>query len=669
MNLARLLRPRSIAVLGGGWAANVVAQCAKMGFDGEVWPVHPSKPEIGGAPAFPSLAALPSAPDATFIGVNRAATIETVRELAAMGAGGAVCFASGFAETEDGRALQSALVEAAGAMPVLGPNCYGLINYLDGALLWPDQHGGKRVEKGVAIVAQSSNILINLTMSARGLPLAYAVAAGNQAQTDLAAIASGLIDDPRVSAIGLHIEGLADAARFAAFAEKARARDIPVAAIRIGRSDAARAAAFTHTASLSGADAAARAFYRHLGVPLLESLPAFLETLKLLHVHGPLPGADIASLSCSGGEAALMADSADGRRAHFRPLTPTQTEAVRATVNPLVSVANPFDYHTFDWGNGPRMTATFAAMMRAGFDLSLLVIDFPRRPQCDDDAWVPAVDSFAAAAKQTGARAATLSTLPECLPEDWAARLLALGLAPMTGIDDTLAAIGAAAEIGAASPAPFQAPNPPARPRLLDEAEAKTALAAHGLTIPQGRRAATPEAAAKAAGTLGFPVALKTLGLAHKTEAGAVRLNLASAAEVRDAAASMPPGDGFLVERMAGKGVELLIGVVHDPQYGLMMTVAAGGVMTELLADSASFLLPAPEAEIRAAIESLKVAKLLAGWRGAPPADLDAAVAAAEAIASFALANAPRLAELDVNPLIVQARGAVAVDALIRMED
>ncbi len=192
--LSRLLRPSSIAVIGGGaWCANVIAECRKIGFAGPVWPVHPTKTEVAGLRAYPTIADLPEAPDATFIGVNRAASIDTLRALAARGAGGAVCFASGFreaaAETGDGAELEAELVAAAGPMRILGPNCYGFLNLLDGAALWPDQHGALRVERGVALITQSSNIAINLTMQTRGLPIAYAVTAGNQAQTGMAEIA------------------------------------------------------------------------------------------------------------------------------------------------------------------------------------------------------------------------------------------------------------------------------------------------------------------------------------------------------------------------------------------------------------------------------------------------------------------------------------------------
>ncbi len=167
-----------------------------------------------------------AAPDASFIGVNRELTIDIVRQLRDRGAGGAVCFASGFseseAEAEGGTQLQARLIEAAGEMPVLGPNCYGFINYLDGALLWPDQHGGARVERGVAILTQSSNIAINMTMQRRGLPLAFVITAGNQAQTSQAAMAMAMVADPRITAIGLHIEGVGSVRELEALADAAR---------------------------------------------------------------------------------------------------------------------------------------------------------------------------------------------------------------------------------------------------------------------------------------------------------------------------------------------------------------------------------------------------------------------------------------------------------------
>ena len=192
-DLSRLLRPRSVAVIGGGvWCENVVQQCRAIGFCGPIWPVHPTRFKIAGEVAFSELAALPDTPDAVFVSVNRMLTVQIVAKLAAMGAGGATCFASGFREAQlenkDGADLQDQLRIAAGDMPIFGPNCYGFLNYLDGVALWPDNHGGVRVDCGVAIVTQSSNVAINLTMQSRALPLAYVVTVGNQPQTGLAQI-------------------------------------------------------------------------------------------------------------------------------------------------------------------------------------------------------------------------------------------------------------------------------------------------------------------------------------------------------------------------------------------------------------------------------------------------------------------------------------------------
>jgi len=409
--LERLLRPKSIAVFGGAQAAAVVAQSIKMGFAGDIWPVHPTKDEVAGRKAYRSVAELPGAPDAAFVGVNRHLTIEVIKALAERGAGGAVCFAAGFLETEaydeDGERLQAELVAAAGEMPIIGPNCYGLINYADGALLWPDQHGGIRLAdggRGVAIITQSSNIAINMTMQKRGLPIAFLMTAGNQAQTGLSEMALGLIEDERVTSLGLHIEAFDSVAGFERLAARARELKKPIIAMKVGRSEQARQATVSHTASLAGSDAASGAFLKRLGIARVDSIPAFIEALKLLHVTGPLPGYKLSSMSCSGGEASVMADSAEGRWVHFPTLSAEHRAHVKSTLGPLVAVANPLDYHTFIWNNEPAMTATFTAMVSGGFDLNMLVLDFPRPDRCSDVDWWATLRAFEAALKTNKAR-------------------------------------------------------------------------------------------------------------------------------------------------------------------------------------------------------------------------------------------------------------------------
>lgn len=193
-------------------------------------------------------------------------------------------------------------------MALLGPNCYGFINYLDGSLLWPDQHGGERVSKGVAIITQSSNIAINLTMQKRGLPIAFISSVGNQAQVSLSDIGSTILDDPRVTALGLHIEGIHDVTAFEELVMKANSLRKPIIALKVGASDQAQLATISHTASLAGSDAGAKALFTRLGVIQVNNLTTFLEALKLAHVVGKLPNAEVISMSCSGGEASLMAD-------------------------------------------------------------------------------------------------------------------------------------------------------------------------------------------------------------------------------------------------------------------------------------------------------------------------------------------------------------------------
>ncbi|TWF58290.1 acetate--CoA ligase family protein [Neorhizobium alkalisoli] len=678
-SLDRLTRPKTIAVFGGKEAGRVVEQCRKMGYEGEIWPVHPTKADVHGYPCYRSVADLPGSPDASFVGVNRQLTIEIVRELAERGAGGAVCYASGFreavSELADGDDLQAALVEAAGDMPILGPNCYGFINMLDGALMWPDQHGMLRTESGVAVLTQSSNIACNISMQQRGLPLAYLMTAGNQAQTGLADLACTVIQDPRVTAVGLHVEGFDSLEALERLANLSRQLKKPVAMLKVGKSEAAQLATVSHTASLAGNDKVSSALLARLGIARVKTLPELLETLKLLHLCGPLDTNEISSMSCSGGEASLMADAGVGRNISYRALRPEQLKPLRETLGQMVTLANPLDYHTFVWGNGEKQTTAFSAMMQGGYALNLVVLDFPRRDRCDAADWQTTVDAIVAAHRATGANAGVVTSMAENLPEDVAISLMREGVVPFYGIEEALAAAEAAAFIGVAwrmqADEPLLQMSPTAGEAVtLNEDEAKRELAAYGLPVPAGLVEMSAEAAADAAERLGFPVALKGRGVAHKTEAGAVKLNLKSREDVLAAAHAMAGvAQGYLVEKMAGRPVaEIIIGALRDPVAGLVLTVGAGGILVELLEDSALITLPASPEAISEAIGGLKIKKLLDGYRGGPKGDIVALERAIASVAAYLAANAAAVDELDINPLMVlsEGEGVVAVDALIR---
>lgn len=665
-DLSRLLNPQTIAVIGGGaWCGAVIDAARRIGFSGKVVAVHRDGCEVAGLRPVRRIEEIGEPIDAAFIGINRYATIDAVAALAALGAGGAVCFASGFteaaAEDEDGAGLQARLVQAAGDMAVLGPNCYGLVNALDRVAIWPDQHGMRPVGCGVAMLTQSSNIAINLTMQRRALPIAYMIACGNMAQTSQAGIAAALLDDDRVTAIGLHVEGFGALRDWEALAAKARERGVPLVVLKVGRSVQARAATVSHTASLAGSDAGAQAFLDRLGIARLHSLPELLETLKLLHCAGPMSSNRIASISCSGGEASLIADMAMGRDLVFPPLSAARKCRLGDALGPMVALANPLDYHTHVWRDAAAMARAWGAMTGDGIDLTLSIVDYPHTDATD---WDCATSAALAVRAQTGARFSVVASLPELMPDDVAARLMAGGVVPMHGLAEALAAVEAAARPVPPLADPVLLPGKAGADTILSETAAKAALAAFGLAVPRGVTVPASQTAA-ALRALSGPFAVKGVGLAHKTEHGAVRLGVAAGA-VAGAARDIGTDMVRIEEMIAGGVAELLIAVIRDPAHGFVLTLGAGGVLTGIWRDSVSLLVPASRQAVRAALGRLRCAPVLAGYRGRPAADMGAVLDAVQALQAYVVANADTLAEVEVNPLICTPVGAVAVDALIR---
>jgi len=673
LNLRRLFSPKSIAVIGGGkWCKNVLRNCQEIGYSGDLWSVHPNRDSVAGIRAYPNVTDLPGAPEACFIGVNRNATIDVVENLSTKQAGGAICYANGFleasGEADSGAELQNQLLDAAREMPLIGPNCYGFVNYLDGALLWPDQHGGKRVDAGVAIVTQSSNIAINLTMQRRGLPIAYVVTAGNQAQIGFAEIGAALLADDRVTALGLHIEGIGNITELNALSDTARALGKSVVALKVGRSDQAQAATLSHTASLAGSDAGAAALFDRLRIAQVESLPEFLEALKFQHVVGPLRTGKIASMSCSGGEASLMADAAVGHRVNFPELNEMQTKGLRKVLGPMVKLANPLDYNTHIWPDTSKLSATFTAMMDPGLSLGLVVLDFPRTDRCDASDWDNVIDAVSTTRVSTGQPMGIVTSLSENMPEDIAIRLIELGIAPLCGLSEAIKAVEIATQLGQTREKQ-ELPLLPLQPKnvtLQSEAFAKAAIAEFGVPVPKNKVVASPEQATRAARSIGFPVALKGTGIAHKTEMAAVILNLLSEDDVSSAVKKMAV-EGFLVEEMIGDSVcELLVGVVLDPAHGYVLTLAAGGVLTELMQDSVSLLIPTSADAVEISLRNLRVFPLLDGYRGATRANIGAIVQAVMAVQTYTCAHHGYIQEIEINPLICGQHRAVAADALVR---
>jgi acetate---CoA ligase (ADP-forming) len=689
VDIQRLIAPRSIALIGASvWTDAVAAGNVAIGYSGALWRVHPSRPSTAATTYYRSVAELPGAPDAAFLAVPNHEAPNVAAELAARGAGGFVCFTAGFSETgtEAGNRLTRELAGNAGSLPYFGPNCYGYVNFFDKVAMMPDQIVGSPIERGVAVICQSGTIALTLMFNQRSVPIGCLFTVGNQTRLAVEDLIENLCDDARVTAFGLYLEGIKNPERFAHAAARARAAGKPIAVIKSGRTAAAARTAHSHTGALAGADEVFEAFCRQSGIARCDTLGTLCETLKLFHTGGPLPGRKVLVMGASGGDMAMTADVSRELDLDFAPLLPARAASLREVLTDRVTIANPFDIHTYLWFDPPALKRVFSEVLHSGYDAAGFMLDSPPEGRADSAAYDAVIDVFIEAAQAAPTRAALIASLPETISPRIRQRCLDGGVVPLQGQREALEALSLAGGTGAAwkSNPSVQLHLPPsaASPTgisgasgiyALSEHEGKAALADFGVRVPRGKLVAT-HAAAEAALALGFPVVIKASGahLEHKTEMGGVVLNVRTEADARSAAERLAKlSDTVLVEEMFTDGVaEVLIGVIVDPQFGQVLVLGAGGVFTEIMSDSVSLLPPWTRASIESALQRLTIRKLFSGYRGKAAADVDALIGAILGVASYASANLATLVELDVNPVIVRpaGSGAVAVDTMIRLK-
>jgi acetyl-CoA synthetase len=683
--MQRLIAPRSIALIGAGdWTDAVAAGSVAAGFNGTLWRVHPGRASTPSVKYYRTVDELPEAPDAAFVAVPNREAPGVAAALARRGSGGFVCFTAGFSETAsaEGAELTQALIAAAGAMPFFGPNCYGFVNFFDSVALWPDQVVGAPLQSGVALLCQSGTIALTLMFNQRSLPIGYLFTVGNQTRLAIEDLIETLSADSRVTAFGLYLEGIQNPEKFSLAVDAARRAGKPIAVVKSGRTAAAARTAHSHTGALAGEDSVFEAFCRQAGLARCDTLSTLCETLKVLHAGGPLAGAKILVMGASGGDMAMTADVARHLALDFAPIPGRTVVELREVLTDRVTIANPFDIHTYLWFDPPALRRVFRSVLHAGYDAVGFMLDCPPDHAADTAAFDAVIAVFIEAAAAAPARAALIASLPETLGPRVRETCLAGGVVPLQGQREALEALTLAAAVGAAwarEPGP-RLQKPRAKPadgaicmRTLAEHQSKAALADFG--VPVSRAWVGPSGAAlDAAVALGFPVVIKAAGehLEHKTEVGGVALNLRAPADAAAAVARLAALSAtLLVEPMIVDGVaEVLAGVITDAQFGQVLVIGAGGVLTEILADSIGLLPPWTEQSILAAIDTLRVAQLLAGYRGRPAGDRAALAAAILGVARYAAAHLQTLVELDVNPIIVRPAGlgAVAVDALIRLQ-
>ena len=684
-NLQRLLKPRHIAFIGGRDATIAVNEARRRGFKGQMWAVNPKRPDLGGVPCVASIADLPEAPDAIYLAIPAVGVVDALRTLAQMGAGGVVCFSAGFKEAGAAQAEED-LINATGDMALIGPNCYGLINYIDNSALWSFEHGGWSPGYGAAIITQSGMFSSDITMSQRSLPLAYMVSAGNQAVLGQEDFLDIFVDDPAVRAIGLHIEGLQDIPSFERAALKALAKGVPVVALKTGSSTIGSELTVSHTGSLSGSAELYEALFARVGIISVTNPSQFLETLKFLCVVGAPKGKKLVGFTCSGGGATMLADHAEKTGLSFLPVDSTRESELAVLLPEIATVSNPLDYTTPIWGQPELTYPMFSkAITVAEADTAVLVQDYPAVGLDASKVFYQRdAAAFAQAAKEQGLPAAICSTMPENMDEQTRQLLISKAVAPMQGIHEALNAIHAAANwlevrhrILLEVPEPLSPTWEWREQAMVTEDKSKLWLVTNGFSVPEGRVVSEKDVCSVAS-EVGYPVALKMISplLAHKTEAGAVVLNLkdsdtlviATKQMKVDVTAYNPKAvtDKFLVEAMSPAPLaELVVTLRRDRQFGAALVLGSGGTLVELVGDVVTLLLPTSPDNIARAVQTLRVGRLLDGFRGRPKADIQNIASEIHRLCVFYLKDYPNVSEIEINPLFVYANKVCAVDALI----
>ena len=690
-NLRRLLNPRHIVFIGGRTCIPAIEMARAADFQGDIWVVHPKYETLAGEPVFSRIDDLPAAPDAAFLNISKKNTFDIVSQLSAAGAGGAVCFAAGFAELGgEGRERQNELAERAGVLALIGPNSTGFLNYFDNVALWPvADHKSYRLKSGVAILSSSGGMLFNYSVNQRSLRSAVMIGVGNQAVLDFSDYLHVLANDERVTAVGLIVEEFGDVAAFTQSAAEALGAGKPVVVLKTGVSKTGALVAQTHSGALVADDAMVQAMLDRVGAIRVKSLPELDETLKMLTTTVRPKGRRVAMLTNSGGEKALAADAASGTVLEFPQPSAEVAKDLASQIPDFAMVSNPFDYNAYFSGAGPDVLSAdnphllsrcFRTMVEDNYDVAIMLTGFRTHPDGTVEEEGNGIQPWVDAVRGTGVAAVMASVLPEHMPPVHGEKLIANGVAPLQGLSEATRAVHNAIVWGEgaerlASQTPTELALRPVltfsgKQRLENEHAAKLALAAFGLVTPQAHNVAPSDAAA-AAESVGYPVVVKALEpvIAHKAKAGAVFLGLTNSTQVADAVSAIEASsrragirlEQVLVERMIDNpALELVAGVKSDPQFGHALVFGRGGVAVELINDIQLRLLPLDEAEIRRLVGATSVVTELS-----EPA-LERVVSALVAIVTFVEEHRGEIVALDVNPLIVTATDeVVAVDALL----
>ena len=672
-----LLQPRSIALVGATPRANapgrdMLLTLRRGGFGGEAWAINPKYQEVEGYPCLPSIAAIGKAVDLAILSLPNAALEQGLTDAAKAGARAAVIFAAAQVPGDPGLIGRLAAIAREAKLPLCGVNCMGYYN--DEAAVWtcPFPSQRKRDPGHIAFIAQSGSVFGCIAHNDPRYRINLAVSPGAEIVTTAADYIDYALSRPSTRVIGLFLEAVRDPEGFVAALERAERQRVPVVVLKVGRSETSQQLALSHTGALTGDDAVFDALCRRHGVIRVRSIDELAATLLLLSSdRRPGPGG-FATMHDSGGERELLADLAADHGVPFAKLSPATMERLARTLEPGLEPGNPLDA----WGTGQDFVNNMnelLTILAEDPDTAIAALFTDAR----DHSYVH--EGFVESALRTHQRTAKPVMIAVNFSgvrhEGQVLRAKEAGVPLLDGTVPALQAIRHALDFRdhrpQTTPAPLAWPRERWLARLeggpLGEAESLALLADAGLPVAEHRlieNEAELEAAVAALGR----VAVKSAqpGLLHKSDAGGVHLNLegpATLAAYRDLAKRLGPR--ALVQAMAPAGVELILGARVDPQFGPMVVLGAGGILVELLGDSAAALAPFDEAVAASLLDRLKVSRLLDGPRGRPKLARGALVETVARFSQLLASLGSALAEVDINPLIVHERGVVAVDALI----
>ena len=690
--LGRMLAPRSIAVVGasetlGNFGRRSIENLAD--YAGIVHGVNPKYSSVAGRPCVPTIGDLPQSPDCVVIAVPRERVEPLVDAAVAKGAGGIVIYASGYAETGiDERVRQQerlAAIGRAAGVPIIGPNCIGIVNHglRCGLTFMPHYPEVPAITGNIALVSQSGAMgYVFVQAPMRGVGFTHYLASGNSCDADVCDLASYLIDQDEVKSIGLLFEGLRDGDRLLALGERARAAGKTIVVYKMTAGEASGRAAMSHTGSLAGTDEAYRAAFDKAGFIVVDDIEAVLET-ALFFAKAPAPSGKGPAVLVGSGGAGVIAAAKSEACGLALPQPDTAVGALLAAEVPdFGSTANPCDVTAQVLNNADSFSRCMSAFLdHPDFDSLVFPVSYshptytlvrynqvkefsrryPDKVICA--IWFPEwLEGPGSREYETDERIVLFRSTARCM--------------------QTLAAWHERASRAAWPKAARKSvPTPLALTKgTMTERDSKAALAAYGIRVTRETLATDCAKAEQAAATIGYPVALKieSPDIPHKTEAGVVRLGLADANalrraydEITAAAGRLDPKPrvaGVLVSEMVPAGLEVVVGAKLDPQFGPLVTVGMGGVLVELLADVQVGLCPVTPTEAKNMVDRLKGRRLFDGFRGAPPADIDALADMVVRLSELMADHADRITEIDINPIILGERGGIAVDGLVVVE-